>query len=136
MTACKVWPGACQSNGYGVRRLGGRKGKTVLVHRLAWEETHGPIPDGKHVLHTCDNPPCYEISHLFVGDPKANAEDREAKGRSHWNGRATRWNKLPAETVAALRLRRAQGETMTGLAREVGVHRNSLHDAFKRYEQA
>ena len=72
-----MWTGAT-ANGYGQRSVGG---KTQYVHRLAWEEVHGPIPEGMRVLHHCDNPPCYEITHLFLGTSKVNTEDMIAKGR-------------------------------------------------------
>src|SRR6266545_2403863 len=55
---CKEWTGARSEKGYGVRRY---KGKARRVHRVAWEEQNGSIPDGMLVLHHCDNPPCYEI---------------------------------------------------------------------------
>lgn len=51
------------------------------VHRLAWEDAHGPIPDGLRVLHHCDNPPCYNVAHLFLGTDGDNAKDRDRKGR-------------------------------------------------------
>lgn len=43
MSACILWEGPTSPNGYGHRQIGG---KTVSVHRLAWEEARGPIPAG------------------------------------------------------------------------------------------
>jgi len=76
---CLVWTGATNDKGYGQRRVDGR---VQYVHRLAWEEEHGPIPDGMKVLHHCDNPPCYEVTHLFLGTTADNQADMAAKGRS------------------------------------------------------
>lgn len=83
---CKEWTGARllhptkRTPTYGVKwsRVHGR---AVAVHRLAWEEAHGPIPPGKKILHHCDNPPCYEIAHLFAGTQADNVADMHAKGR-------------------------------------------------------
>lgn len=57
------------------------QGRTRLVHRVTWLITHGPIPDGLCVLHRCDNPPCVNVTHLFLGTVGDNNADRDAKGR-------------------------------------------------------
>ena len=67
------------TGGYCVQRILGRG--LQLVHRLAWEAEHGPIPEGMLVLHHCDNPPCYNIQHLFLGTHADNLADAQAKGR-------------------------------------------------------
>jgi hypothetical protein len=56
-------------------------GEMKPVHRVVWEMEHGPVPEGRNVLHRCDNPPCREISHLFIGTQKDNVDDMRAKGR-------------------------------------------------------
>ncbi len=51
--------------------------KRVQVHRLAWEAFNAePIPAGLFVLHTCDNPCCFNPNHLYVGTLTQNAQDR------------------------------------------------------------
>lgn len=74
---CWLWKQAPIANGYGRTTVGYRR---VLAHRLAWELTHGAIPDGLCVLHRCDVRLCVNPAHLFLGIADNNA-DRDAKGR-------------------------------------------------------
>lgn len=78
--ACWEWKGSTQEPGYGTLGLGGgsRRG---FAHRVSWEIHRGPLKPGEHVLHTCDNPPCVNPDHLFLGDQAANMRDAWAKGR-------------------------------------------------------
>lgn len=75
---CFVWPHSRQSKGYGQIW---RDGKNALAHRVAYEIAYGPIPDGLWVLHHCDNPPCINLRHLYLGTPSDNSRDMVAKGR-------------------------------------------------------
>jgi hypothetical protein len=90
-SGCWEWQGNRDYRGTG--RVGNgtyHKGtsSTVLVHRVAWELTYGPIPAGLFVCHTCDNPPCCNPAHLFLGTQKDNMHDCKLKGRV-FDGRAT-----------------------------------------------
>jgi hypothetical protein len=53
----------------------------MLAHRAAWERANGPIPHGLKVLHRCDNPPCVNPEHLFLGTQVDNIKDCFQKGR-------------------------------------------------------
>lgn len=87
---CREWTGARVSSPhaavgapkYGQTARGDGTTKRVLVHRYAWELTYGPIPDGMLVCHSCDNPPCCEPTHLFLGTPADNMRDKIQKGRA------------------------------------------------------
>ena len=81
--SCLVWTGHCDDDGYGQIEI---KGRTLKVHRVAWELAHGPLPPGKQVLHRCDNPPCIADDHHFLGDHDVNMADKAAKGRAPSHG--------------------------------------------------
>lgn len=77
-TGCRVWKASRNEHGYGVTAV---MTKSWLAHRLSYQEFVGPIPEGLHVLHRCDNPACIEPLHLFIGTDLDNARDRDSKGR-------------------------------------------------------
>lgn len=77
---CLEWTGSLSTTGYGHIKVTGKPTKT---HRIAWELTNGPIPDGMFVCHHCDNPPCCDVTHLFLGTNADNLADMSAKGRHH-----------------------------------------------------
>jgi hypothetical protein len=81
VTGCIEWTGAKNPNGYGLIGRGRRTEGLVKAHRLAYELKHGPIPEGMGVLHECDNPPCCNPDHLFLGTQTDNNADMDAKGR-------------------------------------------------------
>lgn len=59
----------------------GVDGKVFREHRYVWTLTHGQIPAGLVVCHTCDNPRCVNVEHLFLGTQADNLRDMDAKGR-------------------------------------------------------
>jgi len=95
---CWTWTAHRTDKGYGV--LGGaRDGKNAPAHRVSWELANGLIPDGLWVLHSCDNPPCVNPAHLFLGSAADNTADMMAKGRN----RARPRTKLTWADVRAIR---------------------------------
>jgi hypothetical protein len=80
--SCWIWT-AAKVVGYGMFTLA--RGHQDYAHRTAWRiATQDEIPDGLFVCHKCDNRVCVRPHHLFLGDAKANAADRDVKGR--WAG--------------------------------------------------
>jgi hypothetical protein len=79
-TDCWPWTGYTNTRGYGVIRINRR---TVLAHRIAYQVERGPIPDGLFVCHHCDNPPCCNPAHLFLGTQTENMRDMISKGRGN-----------------------------------------------------
>ena len=83
---CWGWVGAPTPKGYGTL---GHGGKMLKAHRLSWELHNGSIPDGLCVLHSCDNPPCCNPRHLFLGTKEDNVADMVSKGRQAKGSRAS-----------------------------------------------
>ena len=80
---CLEWDGYTL-RGYGRLWIGKQR---VPVHRLAWEFANGrPVPAGKMILHSCDNPPCCEPTHLRPGTAADNSADMVSRGRGHKQG--------------------------------------------------
>ncbi len=69
-----------------------------MAHRVSYKIFIGPIPDGLWVLHKCDNPPCINPEHLFVGTRNDNETDKVKKGR-HLYGKKHNLAKLDDEKV-------------------------------------
>lgn len=56
-------------------------GVNIGAHRAAWIIFNGPIPEKMHVCHHCDNGPCGNPAHLFLGTPSENRLDWVKKGK-------------------------------------------------------
>lgn len=121
---CWEWALGRKEDGYG-RTLW--HGRLTYAHRIAWELTYGPVPDGLCVLHRCDNPACCNPTHLWLGSRADNNHDRDIKGRQpppkgDMNGRAV----LSRADVAEIRQRHTDGTTQSALAQMFCISRRQI----------
>lgn len=127
---CLPWPYKCTRDGYG--KVQHEDGKEWRVSRLAFKLAKPDEFDPSlFVLHSCDNPPCFSMKHLFQGTQADNMDDMARKGRKRnvekgtlnpantgeGNGNA----KLNADTVRLIRQRWAAGEEQQSIAMDLSI---------------
>lgn len=127
---CWPWTGAT-IKGYGAFR---KRPRTLKAHRVAYLLQHGADPGELLVCHTCDNPPCCNGRHLFLGDNTVNTADSTQKGRrARLRGEQQNGARLTEESVRAIRetysLRSA---TQEELALQYGVAKRTISAVITR----
>jgi hypothetical protein len=120
-TGCLEWTGSRDRQGYGTVRTGG---KDYKAHRVAYERACGTIPPGVFVCHKCDNPPCCNPDHLFLGDAKTNSEDAKNKMR-HARGDQNGYAKVSKHTVKRIRVL-AKEMSQQAVADLFGIHQTTV----------
>jgi hypothetical protein len=123
---CWLWTASTDREGYGDLsvRISGKRGH-LRAHRYSWELANGPIPKGLCVLHDCDNPPCVNPRHLFLGTNLDNIKDRENKGRGSKGDRHYR-AKLTSDQVTSIRTEHASGISQLTLAKKYGMGKTTI----------
>lgn len=127
---CWLWLASRRSGGYGQFALDGRR--RIRASRFAWELTYGAIESNLFVLHECDNPPCCNPTHLFLGTHGDNMADMVAKGRTKSGNRRVNSaediaifvenvRRLSDNQIDFCRRRHQEGASLRQIAREVGV---------------
>lgn len=125
--SCWEFAGCTDNYGYGRLTVPSHKG--ALAHRYAWFLTHGYWPE-LCVLHKCDNPPCCNPKHLFLGTKQDNAPDSIKKGR--WNapkGEAHHRAKLSEKDVLQIR---KDNRFQRILVVEYGISHTSINNIRQR----
>lgn len=120
----------------------GIDGRIHFAHRIAWELTNGPIPDGLRVLHRCDNPPCCNPAHLFLGTQGDNVQDMWDKQRHgarakppvghRCRGEAHHSARLTATDVVEVRRLAADGMSIRAIAEQFGITPQSTRAIVQR----
>lgn len=124
LNECWEWQGAISKNGYGVI---GVNGKNQSAHRISYELNKGPIPDGMHVLHACDNRKCVNPSHLRAGTGSENIQEAFDKGRKKNPNLSGEQNPRSRLSLVQVNFIKAHPELMhTELAALFGVSPNTI----------
>lgn len=126
---CWEWAARKNASGYGLFVMG--HSKVFLAHRVAYEHWVGPFPNTMRILHRCDNPPCVNPDHLFVGTQADNVRDMVAKGRNvcvPMPGEKNPQAKLTREQVDLIReMYVPRVVTLRRLADKFGVSEATIH---------
>jgi hypothetical protein len=123
-SGCLEWAGGRDPDGYGIVRI---DGVSRRVPRLAWELENGPIPPGMLIRHTCDNPPCFEISHLMTGTHRDNVADMYERQRAaDRRGERCPTSKLTWPQVREIRQLIAAGASQDTVSSRFGVSRRNV----------
>ena len=89
---CWEWTGGTYRGGYGMYGRFYYKGKRILpAHRISYLIYKGTIPEGKKILHSCDNPPCCNPKHLSAGTQLENVTQMWSRGRGKSTVGADQW---------------------------------------------
>lgn len=125
---CWPWIAGLAGRGYGAFRVGAHK---VQAHRYAWQLINGKtIPKELKACHHCDNPPCCNPSHIFIGTDKDNTQDSIRKGRFHISkGEEHGMSKLTDDKVIQIRRRyQTENKTYSDLSKDYGVSATMIGD--------
>jgi HNH endonuclease/Helix-turn-helix len=121
---CWVWTRGKYGRGYGAIQF--RK-KSVSAHRLAYAVFNGDFDDSWQVLHKCDNHPCVNPEHLWLGTAADNSTDMVQKGRSpHPEGEKHGMVKLSEGNIRHIFNLHAEGFTQKQIGKMVGVHQQQI----------
>ena len=129
---CWEWQGFRDGDGYG--RVSGVRSAPRVASRVAYEAWVGPIPDGMIVCHRCDNPPCCNPAHLFVGTAKANTKDMQDKERGS-HGELHHWHRLTDEQVHIVRYLATAGMQQRPIARYMGCSQAQVSNLVRRAQR-
>lgn len=112
--------------GYGQIGVQGRVPQGA--HRIAWELVKGPIPSRLLVLHKCDNRPCCNVEHLFLGTHRDNTRDMMAKGRQRIGNHKGESNGRAKITAAQARAIYLDKRSSLPISRQYGISQSMVNN--------
>jgi len=126
----ECWEWTAAGGGYGRFRAAGR---SLVTSRLSYTLAFGDPPLHLDVCHTCDNPPCVNPAHLFLGTRRKNLQDCAKKNRHNAaRGVAAGKAKFEPAQVYEIRRRGDAGESRKLLAEEFDVSSPAICDIIYR----
>lgn len=130
LSACCIWLGYTDRDGYGVVGLCGIKQK-FRVNRIAYYLFYEIDPAGFQVMHSCDNRLCCNPAHLSLGTHQDNMRDRELKKRCP-QGEVHYGAKLDNKKASDIRSMWLSGSfTQPELAEKYHVSTHTIHKVIK-----
>jgi len=127
---CWLWTGAHGPDGRGQIQVKSGDTRLTSATRVSWMLHYGPVPRELSVLHKCDNPPCVNPDHLFLGTAKDNIRDCILKGRFRHlvprRGESNNNAKLTIDRAIQVRHAFAAGATVSALSRRFGIARSTV----------
>ena len=124
MSGCWLWTASVINEGYGRFEIGY---KTVSAHRVSFALYKGEIPNGMHVLHSCDVKSCVNPEHLRVGTSQQNTKEAFDRGlRPSMVGENNPRAKLCFSDVIKIRGLRQSGWGVGRLVSEFGISRSQV----------
>ena len=132
VTGCVEWQGYRGTSGYGQTTL---NGKLMACSRAIYMAANGvSLSSEQHVCHKCDNPPCVNLDHLFLGSALENMRDCHAKKRSnnytkpnaYLRGEKCHRSKLTLAQVHEIKARLSIGDTTVAIGKSFGVTTSAI----------
>ncbi len=131
---CWEWTAGKSDWGYGLLTV---SGKRLKASRISWWIHKNQDPWELDVLHTCDNPPCCNPNHLFLGTQKDNSQDMTQKGRhgrlgDGMPGERNGNHKLTEKDISEIRMKYIPREySLSMLAKEYGISKRQIERIVK-----
>lgn len=130
---CDIWIGSKDKNGYGRFNISTEK-SPQLSTRVAWLIVHKEWPpDNKNMCHTCDNPACVKVDHLYAGTQQQNMDDMfRRNGRPNWRPHKGAAHGMAKVTEAIVREIRLTSESGPKFAKRIGISTAQFYDIKNR----
>ena|ERR1700744_5862337 len=136
-TGCLEWTGVrYKRGGYGQFFWGttGGKEKIMRASRAAWILFRGEIPEGGNILHKCNNPPCCNVEHLYVGSHRDNARDRDLAGHTSRLEHRYNW-KRSSNLIEQIKAMLPSGMPLQKICDDLGIGWQTMYRARNQDEE-